>query len=151
MLHPEPRTRMKTKLIGNPWCWMVNTMVSSKFQLIGLRETYMNNSIFHGKMGKSMVSCRFSLRSTHWKLSPRNQPLQKPHIFGPWTTHVPPPLWVKKPCFHRSKVQNPFIIPFYHIFSKNIKVRWDYEILHWMEKSSTCSKPPTKLITIYHH
>ena len=35
-------------------------------QLVGLREKLQQTPIFHGKMGKSIVSCRFSLQSTHW-------------------------------------------------------------------------------------
>ena len=37
---------------------------AKQHQLIGLREQVQENPIFHGK---SMVSFRFSLKSTHWK------------------------------------------------------------------------------------
>ena len=45
-------------------------------QLVGLREKLQENPIFHGYfMGKSLVSYRFSPKSTHW------YPTRRPHYW----------------------------------------------------------------------
>ena len=70
-------------------------IVESMFQVIGLREKIQENPKKHGKIGKSMVSSRFSLKSTHSMLAPTNGDMTipqltilKPSSCWPWHTHT---------------------------------------------------------------